>query len=457
MNKKYITNDEASEIITQLGVEFAVVNNPENIFPAFEIYPLAPKITAKQKNISAVLLNMEGIFISTENLHLHSLEYMVRQFSGRFEKSQWHGLDKIIDYPGLLGDSSTNPVEFLVQRYHNYIKPDFFAEAFMHSILWILILGHDESWKKKVYTELAMLGYSEILNDPKLSEYIALKEFNKYNANVITNYFIHKYNPVINIQNFAQTVSAARFIYNRRYQEILEVIKLGEGANLAEEIFETNDISFIRPNPGAALFLALCRGWLGDDVKYLFDDLGDSLKTLNSIGYLISDKEAALDQLLKLSSRFEAHPLKTALVSSQNHYSTSILISESLNLLAAEVRKWKLPEARKSGILEKFSHFADVFDTIITKNDISPIRKKPHPDAYSIAITRLGFDRSRFNEIIGIENSENGIISLRSSGIGLSLAFPPPKSQSLSFAHSVQILQGGFPELILNHNCYISL
>ncbi|MGE5683228.1 MAG: hypothetical protein ACM34K_20390 [Bacillota bacterium] len=458
MIKKYITSDEASEIITQLGLEFAVISNPENVYPPFEVYPLAPKITHTQKELSAVLLNTDGVLASVGNLHLHALEYMVRQISGRFEKEQWFGLDKLIDYPNILAPgSNVNPVDFLIQRYHNFIKPDFFKEAYFHSALWTLILGKDENRKKDVRRNLTLLGCSGMLEDPKLNEYIAQKEFGKYSANVITNYFLHKYCLNLNIQNFSVTAAAASDIYYKRCQEILEIIKLGEGINFAGQVLSGDDKLFIKPSPGIPHFIALVKGWLGDEAHLIFDQLIDLLKTNSSQSYRISDVIAAKNKFIRLSIEFEKNPLTIGLISSESRYNASIIINEVLQIASSQIRGWKISEERKNVILEKFSDFNNVFSTIVTSGDINKMRHKPFRDPYSIALNQLDLHSSRFNEVIGIENSENGIVSLRSSGIGLSVVIPPDRSSTLNLASASFIIPGGIPELLLNYDCFKSV
>ncbi|MDP4172845.1 MAG: hypothetical protein Q8933_02650 [Bacteroidota bacterium] len=454
--KRYITSDEASEIVTQLGLEFAVINNPDNVYPPFEIYPLTPKIQEAQKQLSSIVMNLEGIFASSEMLHLHSLEYMVRQISGRFEKEQWVGLDKIIDYPNLLNGSNANPVEFLIQRYHNFIKLDFFKEAYLHSALWTLILGKDEKRKEVVRKNLKDLGCGDLLNDPKLVEYVAQKEFGKYNANVITNYFLHKYDLNLTLQNFIITARAASDIYFKRVHEILELIKLGEGNNLAKEFFPGSEKLFIEPVAGIATMIAIVKGWLGGDAEFIFNELNDTLKKNSSQNYRISDIESTRSNLKRLSLEFEKRPLAIALVSTETQYDTSIIINEALNIISSQIRRLKITEERKNLLIEKFSDYRNIFDTIVTFNDISKSRQKPFRDLYSTALSQLGLHQMRFNEILGIENSENGIISMRTSGIGLTVAIPPFKSNTQNLSEASFIAGGGIPEILLNYNCFFS-
>jgi beta-phosphoglucomutase-like phosphatase (HAD superfamily) len=341
-------------------------------------------------------------------------------------------------------------------KYHNFIKLDFFKEAYLHSALWTLILGKDEKRKEVVRKNLKDLGCGDLLKDPKLAEYVAQKEFGKYNANVITNYFLHKYDLNLTLQNFIITARTASDIYFKRVHEILELIKLGEGNNLAEEFLPGSEKLFIEPVMGIAQMIAIVKGWLGGDAEFVFNELNDILKKNSSQNYRISDIESARSNLKRLSLEFEKKPLAIALVSTETQYDTSIIINEALNLISSQIRMWKITEEKKNALIEKFSDYRNIFDAIVTFNDISKSRQKPYRDLYSTALSQLGLHQMRSNEILGIENSENGIISMRTSGIGLTVAIPTFKSNTQNLSGASHIAGGGIPEILLNYNCFFS-
>ncbi|MEI7812275.1 MAG: hypothetical protein WCJ01_07605 [Ignavibacteria bacterium] len=457
MNKRFVSNEEASELISQLSLEFTVINNQADSYPAFELCPIAPKILTTQKHISAVLINLDGCTISTNRLKLNALEYVVRQVSGRFETEQWRGLDRIIDIPNILDEQHNNPVEYLIQRYHNFIKIDYFKRAYFHSVLWTLILGPDQERKDQTRHNLQLLGCGEMLNDAKLAEYTALKEFTKYNSNVITNYFLHKYGRNLNIHSFGNTVKAAEDIFYKRYFEILELIKLGEGHNLAEEILNEKDEYFVEPIAEVAVFFALIKGWLGEEVETLFDQINNSLKVTDSQNYRISDIEQVKRNLIRLAKEFEADPARIAIVSSDTLYESTVIGTELLNLISTQVRLWKISDHKKNFIFDKLTDPQNIIDAIVTRGDINDIRLKPHRDLYSIALLKLGIPRTRFNEVLGIENNENGIIALRSAGIGLCVALPDSKYNMQSVASAAYVVSGGYPEIMLYYNCFMTI
>lgn len=456
-DKKFLNSDEVSEIIAKLGYEFAVVHNPAPLYPEIELYPLAPKITVPQKDLSAVILDLEGTVCSTLDLRLHSLEYVVRSISGRLTKDEWKGLDPLIDRPNLMGISTSEQIRYLVQRYHNFIKPEAMKESYLHSVLWTLISGHNEERKDEASFSLDQFGLGEMLKDSKLHEFMLQKEFSKFNSNLITNYFLHKYGSQLSIKNFDDTVRAAAEIFFQHYHQMLELIKYGEGSNLAEEISGQSELPLVRPMPSIPLLFALAKGLLGEDVAYLFDEMSQELKHKSSQVYRISSQEEAREKLVKLGKYFESHPLKLALVTSSGGYEADIILVELFNVISHEIRKWKIPQAKKEMLLEKFSDYKNIVNVFITGDKVSKIRPKPHRDLFSIALSRLGLPQSMFSQIVGFEDSENGIIALRASGIGLTAAVPVMRNSRHDLSAASFILQGGITEALLNYNLFMSL
>src|SRR5512136_1933660 len=90
------------EVLRGLGeelgaTEFARVPNLDYIYSPFELYPLAPHVRPPLERIAAFAVDMDGTSTTTEPLALHSLEYMVRRFTGRPTRADWPGLDPQLD------------------------------------------------------------------------------------------------------------------------------------------------------------------------------------------------------------------------------------------------------------------------------------------------------------------------------------------------------------------------
>jgi hypothetical protein len=130
MKKKFVNKKGAKSLITKLGDEFAVVKNPVYIHPEFELYPLAKKIKTTDKLVAAVM-DMDGTTTTTELLCIHSLEYMVRKFSGRVDTQTWKGLNPREDYPHIIGNSTTKHVEYLITKYSKSFKKNEVIKSFL--------------------------------------------------------------------------------------------------------------------------------------------------------------------------------------------------------------------------------------------------------------------------------------------------------------------------------------
>lgn len=452
--KKVVGNEDASELVRQQSEEFTIIHNPDHVFPSTEVVPLAPRVTSARENMQAVVMHMEGIVSNAEQLCFHSLEHMLRQISGRFTRESWHGLDPLLDHPNLIESNPVANVEFLVNRYNNYIKREFFVEAYFYSALWTLIKGFDENQKKEVRADLATLGCRDLLKDEKLDEFISKGEFGKYNAHLITNYFLHKYGESFKIINYNSTVKAALDIYYQRYQEILQLLKSGKGSETALNI-PGDGRSFIEPMPGFAIFLALIKGWLGEDVKYVFDELKTDLEKKHGASFHKVDIDIVKNKLITISKSFETNPLKTAIVSSAIFQEAEIVIEEIFRIISMQAEQWKLPSEKKNFIKDKFKNYLNALDFFVTGSDSGGMRLKPHRDLYSIALYQLGIPRMKFQEVIGFDNTESGIIALRAAGIGFCVALTSGRAQVFESSLPSYVISGGIPEVLLYHNLFM--
>lgn len=478
INRKIMTRAEAINLASQLGDEFAVVQNPDHIHPPYEIYPLAQKINTPRQKLAAALMDMDGTLTTTEELCLHSLEFMIRRASGRQGKDHWKGLDHIIDYPHIIGNSTTKHVEFLIRRYNNFIQPELLIESFIHSVLWTLILGFDQSRKDEVKISLRHFGLLKMLEDSKYIELLGNPQHFISNTNVYVQYFLNKYIPNFKSTNFTLFVRAGIDIYYQRYHEILEKIKNGDGEKLSIELLDDKNKRLIEPMPGVGPFIAMTKGWLGEDAVKLFDFLVDELRYKLGQSYQISDVDTIdflmykiwgagydhnidIDRAEKLlgsiATSFEKKPIKLGVATSSILYEADIVLREMFNVVKKRIDKWNISDKKKEFIKGKFSDYTNVFDGIVTASDSNEIRLKPHRDLYSIALNKLGIPKEDFDYTIGFEDSESGITAIRASGIGLAVAVPFNKTQGHNLEASAYILQGGLPEAILIHHLFLKV
>ncbi|HZW40325.1 MAG TPA: hypothetical protein VFF33_13585 [Ignavibacteriaceae bacterium] len=403
--------------------EFAVINNPEVVYPDYELLPLAKKIT-KVPFLKAVVMDMDGTTTTTEELCIHSLEFMVQKITGLAELK----LDHQKDYPHIIGNSTTKHVEYLIRTYQKYIVEAELRKSFIYAAVWTLLYSNDLGRVNEVKLNLINFNCKELILD------------NNLNENNISS-LIKKYSSKVKITNI---VRAAVDIYYQRYHEILMQIKSGNSKDISQKIFGNADVKLIEPMNGVAVFIALIKGWLGEEIKslfYLFEDINEKQK----------------ENLLVLSKYFEANPVKLAIVTSSISYEADIVLGEVFTLLKEEASKWKISAKSKKNISNYFSHYLNTYDAYITASDSNEIRLKPHRDLYSIALHKLGINKKDFNKVLGLEDSESGTIAIRAAGIGLCVAVPFTKTSGHNFKAASYIASNGLSELILKKNLFMKV
>lgn len=451
--EKFVSKTKAAELIKNLGIEFAVVQNPSYIHPQFELYPLAPKTLSPQKKIIAAVMDMDGTTTTTEELCLHSLEFMVRKITDRMSGKIWKGLDHHIDYPHIIGNSTTKHVEYLINTYNSEIKLSKLKEAFIYAAVWTLLIGKDERRKEEVKINLLNFGSNNLLE-----ENIFVKQSNNKNSEKLFDenigILIKKYSSKLKIVNNTDIVKSSVDIYYQRYHEILSLISKGKGKEIAKNVLLDENKKLIEPMPGAAEFLALTKGLLGNEAGKLSDELLIHYKKKTGKEYK-GDINSIKNNLNKLSSVFEKSPMKISIVTSSIFFEANIVMGELFRVFAEEISAWNITESRKNKILKYFTHYTKLYDAFVTASDSNEIRLKPHRDLYSIALHQLGVEKKDFNKVIGFEDSESGTIAIRAAGIGLCIAVPFAQTSGHNLNAASHILKGGLPEIILKHNIFI--
>jgi len=453
-DKIFTDGARAAKLIKQQSDEFAIIQNPSYVFPPFEVYPLAPKLTEPAKSLSAIVMDMDGTTTTTEEICIHSLEYMVRKITGRMSKEEWKGLDHDKDYPHIIGNSTTKHVEYLINTYSSFIKTEELAPAFIKAALWTLITGKDEGRKKDAADNLINLGCGDVLSEKKLAAYIPLSPSeNEYSE--FTVYCIKKYGRTIKFKNKADIVRGAIDIYYQRYHEILLGITQGNAKALAAELLEDKSKHLIEPLPGVGIFLALVKGLLGSEAPLIAEILIEQYYTKCGSRDTKFNLNAVKKKLLKLGTLFEKNPLKIGVVTSSIEYEAGIVLGEVFTVLKEEVRKWDISAARKRNIIKAFGSYKTFYDGVVTASDSSEIRLKPHRDLYSIALHKLSVSPADFDKVIGFEDSESGTISIRAAGIGRCMAVPFAQTAGHNLKAAAFQLAGGLPEIILKHNLFV--
>ncbi|MBU2446944.1 MAG: hypothetical protein KJ666_15430 [Bacteroidetes bacterium] len=126
---------EAAVFLKKLGNDFSLIQNPNYIHPKFELVPFAPKILSQKNDLLAVVMDMDGTTTTTEEICIHSLEYMVRKISGRVDRNTWKSLDHEKDFPNIIGNSTTRHVEYLINTYSKDIQMNELKKSFIESAI----------------------------------------------------------------------------------------------------------------------------------------------------------------------------------------------------------------------------------------------------------------------------------------------------------------------------------
>lgn len=455
ISKKYISRNELIEYLSVSSNEFAVVNNPAGVYPEYDFYPLANKLLNGTDSLEAVLMDMDGTLTTTEELCLHSLEFMVRKMSGRMSTAEWNGLDHTLDYPNIIGNSTTKHVEFLIEKYSDYFIQDEIIKSFIYSVLWTIILGHDKGRKKEVIVSLKYFGIPQLTEDEKFLELCSKETKDNDLITYSLDYFVNKYKSLISEINFTALVRAGIDIYYQRYHEILEMIKNGEGDWISKQLLGSDNKHLIEPMPGVEIFLPMVKGLLSGLDDKLFDLLIESYRIKASENYT-DDVVKAKENFKYLCHAFLDKPLKLSVSTSSILYEAEIVLKEMFKVIHEKISHWNIPGNNKNIILEKMKDYRKFFDSIVTASDSNEIRLKPHRDLYSISLVNLGIPIDKFSNVVGFEDSESGITAQRAAGIGLAIAVPFNKTQGHNLEAATFILNGGLPEAILKHKLFIT-
>lgn len=434
--------DAIIERLKKQNREYAVVSNPSYVYPSEEYYPLAPPLHQVDQ-LSGVLMDMDGTTTTTEELCIYSLDEMVRLMSGVGSREQWQGLDRVSDYPYIIGNSTTKHVEYLINTYQSHINEDAARKAFLRAAVWTLQEGRDEQRRKEVRQNLTRLGLSDIIQP------IEQHEMDGGDA--------ERHAPGISGLDFTRLVSLGIDIYYQVYHQMLARLNEGEAGKIKKTLFgsQNSKKDLIAPMPGIPLFLPMLKGWLGEDISYVAGDLLDHYQATSHQELSQDQKEEVIRRLTRLSRYFEQNPVQVGLVTSSIRYEADVVIQEVFRVIREYFMSSNLPDQRKRFLTERFGDYHNYYDAFVTASDSSEIRLKPHRDLYSIALHQLGIPPDNFDQVIGFEDSQSGTIAIRAAGIGCCVAVPFAETSDHNFEAAVHTVKGGIPETLLKHQLFI--
>lgn len=440
---RLINSEESGRLLENNGSNFAVIQNPGFIHPGYEIVPLAQSISGPVQEIKAVLMDMDGTTTTSEELVIHSLEYMLRVCTGRAAPEEWPGLDEKDDLPFVVGNSKTRHVEFLVEKYRDLLVEELIKKEFLRAALWLTAKGRDPERAAAVRENLKLFGGGEILEQKKIKNAAGGKLSEKEILKLADKLF-SKWGKKIRIDSFNHIVRAMVEIYYHRYHKILRAA--GKKKKLAA-MGLPEDMTIIKPMAGLGVFLALVKGMLGSEAALLSDRLIRS--------YPGRDMRSVPDTLKRLGEYFEQTPAKLAVVTASLRYEAEVVLSEVFRKLRKDVKSWDISEERKKNIRKFFSDHKKAYDTVVTASDSTEFRLKPHRDLYSVALNDLSMEPADFNKVIGFEDTESGTIALRAAGIGKVIAVPFASTANHNFEAASDVVTDGLPEVLLEHGLFL--
>ena len=432
---RFVTPAEAGRLLADRAEaanveQVAVVRNPDYVGWPFDLYPLANRHTGPLDRLVAVVKDMDGTTTTTEPLCLHSLEFMVRVLTDRPTKQQWAGFDRDRDLPHVIGNSTTRHVEYLIDTYGPEARPESFARGYLRAVGWTLAHGRDPGREREVRQTAVHFGLADSLEELAGGQTVELP------AGLADRLMASR----------SETVRAAIDVYYARYHEILAAIDAGRGSELAADLLGEGARRLVAPMPGAGAFVAMVKGWLGDEAGGLYDLLAASLDA----------PAGSRDQLAALGRRFATEPAKVAVVTSSIAYEAGIVLREVFAVIREELADWPVSAGLRQRLLAGFAEPATCYDAIVTASDSAEIRLKPHRDLYSIALHALGVGPVDYGRVIGFEDSESGLIAIRAAGVGLCVAVPFAETAGHDLSAASIVLHKGLPEALLRHGLFLA-
>jgi len=448
---KYIEKAEVPFIMNGLSDEFALVENPGYIFPKFEVVPLAKKLKSVTE-LEAVVMDMDGTTTTTEVLCIHSLEYMIRQITGRMTKEIWEGLDEHHDYPHIIGNSTTKHVEYLIKTYRDDIVIDELKRAFIKAAVRTLCFGKDPNRIAEVKNNLASLGLNRLQFAAELEMVIDSGSYNFEQCPALQ-ILINRNFSEFRIETETEVVRAAIDIYYARYHEILALIMEGKAGKVIDELSLPKGRHLIEPMPGALLMLLLLKGKLKGRVAQLKDYILSHLRFIHDD---TTDIDLELGFLQHLASRFEQKPVRIAVVTSSIKYEADIVLAQVFSVFREELQSIGLSGPNLDELTELFSDHNHFYDAVLTATDSSEIRLKPFRDLYSMALHKLAVPVDHFDRVIGFEDSESGNLAIRAAGIGLAVAVPFAQTAGHNLSAASFVAKYGLPEVIFKKHLFFN-
>lgn len=455
MDKKIINVKDALNLLNKISDEIAVIGDTDDLHPKLQFYTLAEKTTNTFLNPRAAIINLIGSIVDISEYARLVLEYVIRQISGKYDDNSWKGLDKILDYNNLSPHSPIHNIRYLLQRYNNFINSEYFAEAYLYASIGSLILNYDEERSSQIKESLSNFGLHEIFNDEKFIEFVKKKKFDRTNSHLIKNYFVYKYGSKLRLSSYNDSVSATFDIYRFHFLEILRAIdNNNKEKKYPKELIEKAKKGII-VNDQFAIFFAIQKGWLGEDVKYFAESLTLSYNSLPIFGKKNFHVENVCSSILKASKYFSENPINIAILSPLRFCESKILLKIISIESQEQIKQLSAPEKVKKKIIDLLSNIESSIDILTTKSSLYDIGSNFLPDLYKLTVNKLSSKGISTSEIYGIDSSISGIIGLRSSGVGLAVLDSTAPVSNEEKQYPAIIASAGLLDIIIQYNFFV--
>ena len=431
--------DEAALKLRELGEEFAVLRNTNNVFPPYEVIPLAPRYTRVPGDLEAVLFDMDGTTTLTEDICLYSLNHAIRAMT----TPAFTGISEAEDYPAIIGRSASANMEYLVDRYGPLIDLSKFRYHYIKAAAWNLNGARDPFRRADARATLELTGAGAALKDEAFLELISMATDQPIEPEAFESHAALKWVDRVQLDHHEEMLRAALDLYYEQLHGFFHRIRKGRGAEVAEIVYGDPERAAIAPLPGIGIAFAVARGWIRDE------ECEPMARYLAAEGGLEPTPER-LARFSALNQYTCAHDIQVALVTSSGLYEAQTVLHEVFRGLALEVRRWPLTDERMAWFSERFHDPHEFYDAVITADDSHEIRLKPYRDLYTIAAQQLGIGPESLCNIVGFEDTWAGVMAMRAAGIGVPCAVPFEGTQQHDFSHAAHVLRGGLPEALLD-------
>jgi beta-phosphoglucomutase-like phosphatase (HAD superfamily) len=115
-----------------------------------------------------------------------------------------------------------------------------------------------------------------------------------------------------------------------------------------------------------------------------------------------------------------------------------------------------VPADCRDRVTRQLEDYRAVFDGFVCASDACEPRLKPHRDLYALALYQMSIARADYPCVVGLEDTEPGVISLRAAGIGCAVALPNHDTSGQNYAAATEVVRGGLPELMLARNLLLT-